>query len=415
MTDPADLATRVREGELRLYELDKYADAETAATARRHLVERETDADLDAIGDYTFGAGDADANVENLVGGAQVPMGVAGPVPVDGGAADGEYYLPLATTEGALVASVNRGLSAIREAGGATARVTDSGMTRAPVFRVRGVAQAKQVLTWVDEHRADLREAAESTTSHGEVLDVDPYVVGDSVFLRFVYDTKDAMGMNMATIATREAADLVESETPADLVALSGNLCADKKPAAINAIEGRGRTVSADVVLPREYVEETLKTTPEAMVEGNTRKNLVGSAKAASLGFNAHAANTVAAVFLATGQDAAQVVEGANAITTMEVRERGGDGRDDTDADGDLYASVSLASLEVGTVGGGTTLPTQQEALEVLGLAGGGDPPGTNAEAFAEVIAVGALAGELSLVAAFTSRHLASAHEQLGR
>jgi len=421
MTDPADLAARVREGDLRLYELEDHADPATAAAARRHLLEAETAADLVAVGSHAFDAAEADANVENLLGAAQVPMGVAGPVTVDGGAADGEYYLPMATTEGALVASVNRGLSAIRAAGGATARVTDSGMTRAPVFRVRGVAEAQAVVEWVGDHADDLRAAAESTTSHGELLDVDPHVVGDSVFLRFVYDTKDAMGMNMATIATREAADLVEAETPADLVALSGNLCTDKKPAAINAVEGRGRTVSADVVLPREYVEETLKTTPEAMVEGNTRKNLVGSAKAASLGFNAHAANTVAAVFLATGQDAAQVVEGANAITTMEVRERGTRGTDgdsdggDDSAGGDLYASVSLASLEVGTVGGGTDLPTQSEALDVLGLGGGGDPPGANADALAEIIAVGALAGELSLVAAFTSRHLATAHEELGR
>ncbi|MFC7132592.1 MULTISPECIES: hydroxymethylglutaryl-CoA reductase (NADPH) [Salinibaculum] len=408
MTDPAELAARVREGDLRLYELEDHADAETAAAARRHLVETETDADLDAIADYTFDAEDVDASIENLVGGAQLPMGIAGPVPIDGGAADGEYYLPLATTEGALVASVNRGLSAIRAAGGATARVTDSGMTRAPVFRVAGIAEAEQVVEWVDDNAERLREAAESTTSHGELTAVDPYVVGDSVFLRFIYDTKDAMGMNMATIATREASELVESETPADLVALSGNLCSDKKPAAINAIEGRGRSVTADVVLPREYVEETLKTTPEAMVEGNTRKNLIGSAKAASLGFNAHAANTVAAVFLATGQDAAQVVEGANAITTMEVR-------DDEDGEGGLYASISFASLEVGTVGGGTKLPTQSEALDVLGHTGGGEPAGANANALAEIIAVGALAGELSLVAAFTSRHLASAHEELGR
>ncbi|PSQ31098.1 3-hydroxy-3-methylglutaryl-CoA reductase, partial [Halobacteriales archaeon SW_10_68_16] len=202
MTDPADIAGRVREGELRLYELEEHADPETAAAARRHLVKGETDATVESIGDYTFDAADVEANVENLVGTAQVPMGVAGPVTVEGSAADGEYYLPLATTEGALVASVNRGLSAIRAAGGATARVTDSGMTRAPVFRVRGVAQAQEVVEWVREHTADLREAAESTTSHGELLAVDPYVVGDSVFLRFVYDTKDAMGMNMATIAT---------------------------------------------------------------------------------------------------------------------------------------------------------------------------------------------------------------------
>ncbi|MFB6297776.1 MAG: hydroxymethylglutaryl-CoA reductase [Salinirussus sp.] len=419
--DPAELAARVRSGDLGLHDLDGTADPATAAEARRQVVEAATGADLEPLSGHGFAPADVDANVENLIGATEIPMGVAGPVLVNdasgataeadtGGAAGGEYYLPMATTEGALVASVNRGLAAIRRAGGATARVTDSGMTRAPVFRVRGVAEAARVTEWVADNRQRLATAAESTTDHGELLDVDPSVVGDSVYLRFVYDTKDAMGMNMATIATREAADLVESETPAKLVALSGNLCSDKKPAAINAVEGRGRTVTADVVLPPAVVSETLKTTPGAMVEGNTRKNLVGSAKAASLGFNAHAANTVAAAFLATGQDAAQVVEGANAITTMEVR---GD-TDDAEASG-LYASISLASLEVGTVGGGTGLPTQSTALDVLGLGGGGDPPGANADALAEVIAVGALAGELSLVAAFCSRHLASAHESLGR
>ncbi|UPV75184.1 hydroxymethylglutaryl-CoA reductase (NADPH) [Halorussus limi] len=402
--DPDALAERVREGELRLHELDDRTDAETAAAARRRLLEAETDADLDAVGDYALDAEQAaDANVENMVGAAQIPMGVVGPVQVAGGAADGEYYLPLATTEGALVASVNRGCSTIATAGGADARVTKSGMTRAPVFRVSGVAEAEEVVSWVGENAERLREAAESTTSHGELLDVDTYVVGDSVYLRFVYDTKDAMGMNMATIATREAAEVVEDETPASLVALSGNLCSDKKPAAINAVEGRGRSVTADVEIPRETVEDRLHTTPEAIEEANTRKNLVGSAKAGSLGFNAHAANVVAAAFLATGQDAAQVVEGANAITTVEAR------------DDALYASVSLASLEVGTVGGGTKLQTQSEALDVLGLRGGGDPAGSNADALAEIIAVGALAGELSLLAALASRHLSSAHEDLGR
>jgi hydroxymethylglutaryl-CoA reductase (NADPH) len=382
--DADALVAAVRDGDVRLHELEQHADPDDAAAARRRLLAEDTGADLETIGAYAFDAAVAEPNIENMFGAAQMPVGVAGPVTVDGGAADGEYYLPLATTEGALVASVNRGLSAIRSAGGADARVTDSGMTRAPVFQVTGVAEAETVVNWVDDNHEQLREAAESTTSHGELLAVDPYVVGDNVFLRFVYDTKDAMGMNMATIATREASELVEAETPARLVALSGNLCSDKKPAAINAIEGRGRSVTADVVVPRDLVEERLKTTPEAMAEGNTRKNLIGSAKAASLGFNAHAANTVAAAFLATGQDAAQVVEGANAITTMEAREEG------------LYASLSLASLEVGT-------------------AGGGDPPGANADALAEVIAVGALAGELSLVAAFCSRHLSSAHEELGR
>ncbi|WP_312910478.1 hydroxymethylglutaryl-CoA reductase (NADPH) [Natronosalvus caseinilyticus] len=412
MTDAETLAERVRTGELRLHELEEHADHDTATAARRALLEAETDADLETVGEYAFDAEVAESAIENMIGAAQVPMGVAGPVTVDGGAASGQYRLPLATTEGALLASVNRGLSVIESAGGANARVTKNGMTRAPVFRVEGVVEAAETVEWVGENLEALREAAESTTSHGQLLDVEPYVVGDSVFLRFAYDTKDAMGMNMVTIATDEACAVVEEHTPASLVAVSGNLCSDKKPAAINAIEGRGRSVTADVVIPGEVVEDRLHTTADAIAEANTRKNLIGSAKAGSLGFNAHAANVVGAAFLATGQDEAQVVEGANAITTMDARPN-----DDGDENGssDLYASVSLASLEVGTVGGGTKLPTQSEALDVLGLRGGGDPAGSNADALAEVIAVGALAGELSLLAALASRHLASAHADLGR
>ncbi|WP_160135790.1 hydroxymethylglutaryl-CoA reductase (NADPH) [Halococcus salsus] len=398
-----DLAERVREGDLRLHELESHADPDTAAAARRRVVASETDTSLDSVGESHLAAADTDSTIENLVGTVEIPMGVAGPVPVAGGEREGEHYLPLATTEGALVASVNRGCSVIRAAGGADARVTKRAMTRAPVFRVAGIVEAEAVVEWVRDHEADLASAAESTTSHGELVDITPYAVGDSVFLRFGYDTKDAMGMNMATIATREACDVVESETPAELVALSGNLCTDKKPAAINAVEGRGRSVVADVRIPNDVVEERLHATPEAVAELNTRKNLVGSAKAGGLGFNAQAANVVAAAFLATGQDAAQVVEGSNAITTIDARED------------ELYASVSLASLEVGTVGGGTKLPTQAEALSLLGVRGGGSPPGSNADALAEVIAAGALAGELSLLGALASRHLSSAHEELGR
>ncbi|WP_049983306.1 hydroxymethylglutaryl-CoA reductase (NADPH) [Halorubrum sp. BV1] len=407
MTDPspASLADRVRDGDVRFHEIEEHADADTAAAARRRLVAETADADVDALGEYAFDAADAHgSNIENMIGAVQIPMGVAGPVAIDGGALSGERYLPLATTEGALVASINRGCSVVTDAGGATARVTKSGMTRAPVFRVRDVAEAEALVEWVRDSEDVLREAAESTTSHGELLDVTPYVVGNNVFLRFRYDTKDAMGMNMATIATREACDRIEDETDASLVALSGNLCSDKKPAAVNAVEGRGRSVTADVEVPREIVEDRLHTTPEAIAEINTRKNLVGSAKAGSLGFNAHVANAVAAMFLATGQDEAQVVEGANAITTAE-----------TTADGDLYASVSIASLEVGTVGGGTTLPTQAAGLDILGVRGGGDPAGSNGDALAEAIAVCALAGELSLLAALGSRHLSSAHADLGR
>jgi hydroxymethylglutaryl-CoA reductase (NADPH) len=401
--DPAALAERVEAGELRLYELEDWADPETAATARRLVLRRETGVDLAAMGEYAFEAVNAEANIENMVGGASIPMGVAGPVAVEGEHASGEYYLPVATTEGALVASVNRGCSAITAAGGATARITKRGMTRAPVFRVADVTEGAEVATWVGENEDRLAAAAESTTSHGTMQSVTPYVVGDSVFLRFSYHTGDANGMNMATIATRAAAEVVEAETPASLVALSGNLCSDKKPAAINAVEGRGHSVTADLTVPRAEVRDRFGTTPEAIEEVNTRKNLVGSAKAGSYGFNAQAANVVASVFLATGQDEAHVVEGSNCITTVDAR------------DDELYASVSLASLQVGTVGGGTGLATQTAALDLLGVAGGGDPAGTNADAFAEVLATGALAGELSLLAALSSRHLSSAHEELGR
>jgi len=408
MTADADrvaaLAERVEAGELRLHELTEHTDSDTAAAVRRQVVEAAADADCEAIGDYSFPAAVAEPNIENMIGTVQVPLGVVGPVDINGAALDDERYLPLATTEGALLASVNRGCSVINKAGGATARVTKAGMTRAPVFRVTDVAEALALVEWVRDNEAALREAAEETTNHGELEDVTPYVVGNNVYLRFQYDTKDAMGMNMVTIATKAACEVVEAETAASLVALSGNLCTDKKPAAINAVEGRGRSVTADVVVPSEVVADSLDTTPEAIAEINTRKNLLGSAKAGALGFNAHVANPVAAMFLATGQDEAQVVEGANAITTAE----------ETD-DGDLYMSVSLASLEVGTVGGGTKLPTQSEALDILGVAGGGDPAGSNADALAEAIAVGALAGELSLLAALGSRHLSSAHESLGR
>jgi len=202
--------------------------------------------------------------------------------------------------------------------------------------------------SWTRDNFAALKEAAEETTNHGELLDVTPYVVGNSVYLRFRYDTKDAMGMNMATIATEAVCGVVEAETAACLSPL-GQPLFRQEARRHQRRRGRGRSVTADVRIPREVVEERLHTTPEAVAELNTRKNLVGSAKAASLGFNAHVANVVAAMFLATGQDEAQVVEGANAITTAEVQ------------DGDLYVSVSIASLEVGTVGGGTKLLTQSE------------------------------------------------------
>ncbi len=403
MTEKDELVERLESGELRLYELEEVADPSVAADARRSFIESQAGVSLETIGSFDFSADKAQRNIENLIGGIQVPLGVAGPIDINGSYAEGSYHLPLSTTEGALVASVNRGCSVINAAGGSTVRIFKAGMTRAPVYRVEDAAAAERFITWVDDNESEIREVAESTTNHGELIGIDPYVVGDNVFLRFTYDTKDAMGMNMVTVATRAAVDHIESSTDATLIALSGNLCTDKKPAAINAIEGRGYTVSADVIIPHDVVEERLKVPPEVLAEVNTRKNHIGSAKAGSYGFNAQAANVIAAMFLATGQDEAQVVEGSNTITTVDPRDDG------------LYVSVTLASLEVGTVGGGTHLATQREALELIGLHGGGDPPGSHAKALAEVIAGATLAGELSLLGALGSRHLAEAHERLGR
>jgi len=403
MDDPSALEERLAAGEVRLHELEELTSPAAAVELRRQTITTETGVALDAVAPMGFEPEAATANIENLIGAVGMPLGVAGPLPVHGEAIDDAVYLPLATTEGALVASVNRGAGVIRAAGGVQATITRRGMTRAPVFRHADARSAAETAAWIHREESQLAAVAGETTSHGELTGIDTYVVGDNLFVRCAFDTKDAMGMNMVTIATRAVAETIETETAATLVALSGNMCTDKKPAAIDAIEGRGRSVTADVLLPHALIEERLHTTPAAIAEVNTRKNLIGSAKAGALGFNAHVANVVAAMYIATGQDEAQVVEGANAITTATVRDEG------------LYLSVSLASLEVGTVGGGTRLPAQQTALELLGVAGGGDPPGRHGDALAEVIAGAAVAGELSLLAALAARHLTTAHASLGR
>lgn len=371
---------------------------------RRKEIEDRTGVSLGSIGDYGFDGETAEKNIENMVGGIQVPLGVAGPLEVEGGFADGEYYVPIATTEGALVASVNRGCSSITESGGAVCQVFKDAMTRAPVFRVASPMHAKKVIEWVDDNFDVLKDEAESTTEYGELLSIDPYISGDSLFLRFSFDSKDAMGMNMATVATRTASETIEEKTDAALVALSGNMCADKKPAAINAIEGRGKTVVSEVNIQKETVKEKLKTTPERIEEINRRKTFIGSTRSVTLGANAHASNIVAGIYLATGQDIAQLVEGSVCITDIKTRKDGG-----------INASVTLPSIEVGTVGGGTRLDTQKECLKMLGVEGSGDPPGSNSKELAEILAATVLAGELSLHAAFASRDLADAHEELGR
>jgi hydroxymethylglutaryl-CoA reductase (NADPH) len=395
---------RLRDGSLKLYALEGELPPLEAVRTRRTFLEQECRVPLSQLGSFTMDIDRAvKRNIENMIGAVQIPVGVAGPLRVKGEWADGNYYLPLATTEGALVASVNRGCSAISRAGGADVRILRDGMTRAPVFAARDVGHARNVAEWIENHLEELQETAQGTTSHGKLLDCVPYVTGTSVYARFEFDTKDAMGMNMVTIASERMSERIEVATGAHLIALSGNMCTDKKPAAINLIEGRGKTVVAGVSLSAELVRSVFKTEPETLVEVNYRKNLLGSARAGSLGFNAQAANVVAAIYLACGQDAAHVVEGSSGITSAELQNK------------DVYVAVTLPALQVGTIGGGTGLDTQKECLSLLGVAGGGDPPGTNAKAFAEIIACGVLAGELSLLGALGARHLARAHQALGR
>jgi hydroxymethylglutaryl-CoA reductase (NADPH) len=399
-----DYLERLKNGSLKLYALEKELPPAEAVTLRRRYIEDITGTPLPSIGSSTlpFDAA-ARKNCENMIGMVQVPVGVAGPLHIRGEYAAGEYYLPLATTEGALVASVNRGCSAISRAGGAETRIFQDAMTRAPVFATDSVVHAKVVADWIAANNEAIREAAESTTSHGRLTGVMTSVAGTSLYVRLVFDSKDAMGMNMVTIASERVSALIMEKTGARLVALSSNLCTDKKPAAVNVVLGRGRTVAAGVFLPDALIHDVLKTTAAALAEVNQRKNLVGSARAGSLGFNAHAANVVAALFIACGQDPAHVVEGSSCITTVDL------------ADGGVYVAVTLPALPAGTVGGGTGLPTQSECLRLLGVSGGGDPPGSHARAFAEIVAAGVLAGELSLVSALAAGHLARAHKELGR
>ena len=395
---------RLKNGTLKLHALEKEVPVPEAIRIRRAFIEGETGVQLPKLGSFTMDPSAAvTRNIENMVGAVQLPVGVAGPLRVRGEHARGDHYLPLATTEGALVASVNRGCGAITRAGGADVRILRNGMTRAPVFSTRDILHAKAVKDFVDGNRAALAAAAAETTSHGELTGAMTFVTGTTVHVRLEFDTKDAMGMNMVTIASERIAGLIEEQTGAHLVALSGNLCTDKKPAAVNGILGRGRTVVAGVMLPDALVSEAFKTDARTLAQVNYRKNLVGSARAGSLGYNAQAANVIAALFIACGQDAAHVVEGSGTFTTVEEQEGG------------VYVSVTIPALQLGTVGGGTGLDTQRECLSLLGVAGGGTPPGSNAAKFAEIAGCAVLAGELSLLGALGAGHLARAHRALGR
>ena len=402
-----EVLEKIESGELSLSRLEKaLGNANLAALVRRVYLERKLGVKLSSIAstilDFVELYG---RNIENPIGAVQIPVGIVGPLRIEGEYARGEYYVPLATTEGALVASVNRGVKAITMSGGAKTRIVSDYMARAPLFWTSSVEEALRLRKWIEDNFNALKREAEATTRHGKLLTIFPYNAGNLLWLRLQFHTGDAMGMNMATIASEKVCDYIEKNYPgtAKCVTVSGNMCTDKKPAEINKILGRGKHVIAEALVKRDIALRILKAEPRDIHYLNTAKNLLGSAAAGSPSFNAHAANIIAAVFIATGQDVAQVVESSLTFTWTELRGE------------DLYISVTLPSLEVGTVGGGTRLPTQREALEIMGVAGGGDPPGVNARKLAEIIAGTVLAGELNLLAAQAARELGRAHIQYGR
>ncbi|MGC9106489.1 MAG: hydroxymethylglutaryl-CoA reductase (NADPH) [Thermoprotei archaeon] len=413
MASSSDLQTRIDEvveklvkGELDFHKVDELLEGNAAVLARRLAIERLTGTKLPNIGSTVIDyEGIKNRNAENVIGAVQVPVGVVGPLEVRGDYAKGRFYVPLATTEGALIASVNRGAKAVTLSGGARVKIIHDGMARAPVFALDNIDEVAEFLSWVEANFQEIKKVAESTTSHGKLMRVEPFVLGNNVWLRMVYETGDAMGMNMATIASEAVCNYIEEKFPkARCVAVSGNMCSDKKQSSINVLHGRGKTVVAEALIPHEVMGKALKSDATLIHEVNLRKNWLGGARAGTIyQFNAHFANIVAAIFLATGQDMAQVVESSMGYTWTEVREKG------------LYISVTLTSLEVGTVGGGTRLPTQREALSIMGVYGSGDPPGTNAKKFAEIVAATVLAGELNLLAALANKELGRAHKRLGR
>ncbi len=401
-----ELARQLASGERRFHELPADLDADEAARVRRDALERISGARLDHTGSYTLDADRASCrNCENFIGAVQVPIGVIGPLRLSGEHVQGDLFVPLATTEAALVASTNRGCAAIRESGGATVRVEEVGMTRAPAFRTSGVEQSREFLAWIREHVDEIRAVAEGTSRYLRLIDIKPAAFGTTVFLRFRFETGDAMGMNMATIACdRVVTQLIEPATGISCIALSGNFCVDKKPAEINFLEGRGKRVFAEVVIEAPVLKRYLKTTARDLVEAQYRKNLLGSIAAGSKGFNAHYANVLAAFFLATGQDPAHVVEGSMGVTCIEPR-----------GPEAVYCSIYMPAVPIGAIGGGTGLATQSEALAMLGVEPDPERPGDASRRLAEILGGAVLAGEISLMAALTSQDLARAHERLGR
>ena len=372
---------------------------EEIVRARRDWVRERTGAALEHVARCSFDPHLAKGNCESFVGAAQVPLGVAGPLRIDGEHAKGDFLVPLATSEGTLVASYNRGMRALTRAGGVTCTVVEDAMQRAPAFVFSDARAGRDFVDWVRAHEDGIRQAAESTSRHLKLAYVDPYTASKFVFLRFGFHTGDAAGQNMASRATHAACLwILQQHEGVRRFYLEANMATDKKSSQINVLRTRGHRVTAEAVIPRHVLRHDLRVEPEALVYHSGVAN-VGAFLAGANNNGLHSANGITALFIATGQDVANVAESAAAVVHAELTSRG-----------DFYVSITIPSLIVATHGGGTGLPTQRECLELLGCTG----PGM-VNKFAEIVGGVVLAGEISLAAAISSSDWVAGHQRYGR
>ena len=339
------------------------------------------------------------SNIENFVGTLKLPVGVIGPLRINGLNAGGDYFVPLATTEAALVASYARGAFVATRSGGVEAAVTYEGVIRAPAFVLSDIYEAGLFVDWIVRNVDDLQAAAEATTRYGKLTAIEPLIDANVVFLRCRYTTGDAAGQNMVTIATDALCRFAIENSPVKPRRwyVEGNFSGDKKASFLGYLTGRGRKVTASVTIPAELVTRYLGVTVDDMLAYAEIADL-GARLSGQIGAQGHFANGLAALYLATGQDAACVAESAMGSTRMERR------------GGDLFMSVTLPNILVGSVGGGTSLPSQATGLDILGLRGNG-----KASALAEVAGAICLCGEISIMAAIAAGDFAGAHRKLAR
>ncbi len=369
------------------------------AAARRSFADEKSGARLDHVGAYSFEPGILPGNIENFMGAAQVPMGLAGPLRINGEHADGLFYVPMATTEGTLVASYNRGMRLLSEAGGVKTTVVERYMQRAPVFHFADARAARDFGGWLEENLNNVRAAAEATTSVGKLHHLQQFGVGPMRFLRFNYTTGDAAGQNMSGKATLAACEWIAANYPGGArFTLSGAIDTDKKHSHMNMLHSRGARVVAEAVIPNALMEKIMGVDTAAMFRARLVSN-AGGMLAGTVNNGMHAANGLTALFIATGQDVANIAESHAAITFVELLKGG-----------DYYWSITIPSLIVATYGGGTGLATQRECLELLGCYGAG-----KVGKFAEICAGVVLAGDISLAAAVLAGDWVESHDKLGR